>query len=241
MDNPEPQQQADNKCGETDEQVSPGIAKLDVPVAPSDSGKRDDSKKHWIDYAKFGLEICGFVVLCVYAYFTIRIYCASKEAADAARSAAETAKQTLLVSQRPWVGMRGYFLPTKLLPNTQMSASYAQVNSGHGPALSVGNRVAFGILEQILSTETAEAILAKTPPPNRYPLFPGIEVPVGQASLTINDYWLGRVNSGKAWLYYFGDASYLDEFSSHHRTRFCSAYNPKAKQFQHCDIFNDAT
>jgi hypothetical protein len=95
MDTPEPQQQADNKYGETEEQISPGVAKLDVPVTPSDSGTRDDSKKHWIDYAKFGLEVCGFTVLCVYAYFTIRIYYANNNAADAATSAAKTAATTL--------------------------------------------------------------------------------------------------------------------------------------------------
>jgi len=36
--------------------------------------------------------------------------------------------------------------------------------------------------------------------------------PTGQASLTINNDWLSQVNSGKAWLYYFGDATYRDEF-----------------------------
>src|ERR1035438_8065354 len=40
-------------------------------------------------------DLVGLVVLCIYAAYTIKIYCANKEAADAAKSAAETAQKTL--------------------------------------------------------------------------------------------------------------------------------------------------
>lgn len=44
---------------------------------------------------KFLLEIVGFIVLCVYAFFTLGIYCANQKAADAAHDTlGEIQKQT---------------------------------------------------------------------------------------------------------------------------------------------------
>lgn len=59
---------------------------------------------------KFVLECAGFVVLCLYAGFTIAMYFvnrdaanAAKESADAAKSAADTAAKQFETSERPWV------------------------------------------------------------------------------------------------------------------------------------------
>jgi hypothetical protein len=221
----------------------------DIPSTPSVSSSPPSKthcqitykiEKDWWDKTKPFVEIAGLVLLLIYTAYTIKIYRANAKAANAAKSAADTARDTLIASQRAWVGMKGFFLPVKVLPNVPLSASYGQVNFGHGPALSVGNRAAFGVLEQELTVEQAETRLATAKSPNTYTMFPSEETPAGQASVTINNYWLGRVNNGKAWLYYFGDTVYRDEFKAVHRTTFCSVYNPAAKQFQYCEIYNDA-
>jgi len=126
--------------------------------------------------------------------------------------------------------------------NVELSAKVAQVNFGRSPALSVGNRAAFGVMENELTVEVANQTLAKAKAPNRYTLFPGQEMPTaGTASITVNDYWLSRVSGGKkAWLYYFGDMTYLDEFGGQHRTTFCAVYNPTQRVFDHCTMFNEA-
>lgn len=199
--------------------------------------------ERWIIGTNIGLGVIGILALCIYYGQLGQMRKATEKAgisADAAKSSADTARDSLIRSQRPWVGMRGFFLPIKVLPNIPLQAKYAQVNSGHGPALSVGNRVGFGILEQKLTNDRGEEKLRETKPPNTYTLFPNAESPAGQASVTINNYWLSQVNAGKAWLYYFGDTTYLDEFGQMHRTKFCAVYNPTAKEFDHCDIFNDA-
>ena len=51
----------------------------------------------------FGMELLGFVILCVYAAYTIKIYRASKQSADAATSAAKTAAEQLEMTERPWI------------------------------------------------------------------------------------------------------------------------------------------
>jgi Ca2+/Na+ antiporter len=62
--------------------------------------------KDWWDKTKPFVEIVGAVLLLIYTAYTIRMYSANKEAADAAQSAAVTAakqESTLEVSQRPWI------------------------------------------------------------------------------------------------------------------------------------------
>jgi hypothetical protein len=192
------------------------------------------------EWGKFAVEVLTLVVLCVYTRVAYHQWDETRKAAKAAEGANKIAEDALVASQRPWVGMRGFFLPLKILPNIPLQAKYAQVNSGHGPALFVGNRVGFGVLEQRLTDDMAEEKLKEAKPPNIYTLFPNAEFPAGQASVTINDYWLSQVNSGRAWLYYFGDTTYRDDFGGRHRTKFCAVYDPAAKEFNHCDIFNEA-
>jgi len=52
---------------------------------------------------KFVLEVAGFAVLAVYAAFTIAMYFANRDAANAATKAANVAEQTLIITERPWV------------------------------------------------------------------------------------------------------------------------------------------
>jgi hypothetical protein len=63
-------------------------------------------RKHWIDYVTFGFELLGLFVLCVYAAYTIKIYRATKQSADAATNAAKTAADSLVLAQRPWIKIK---------------------------------------------------------------------------------------------------------------------------------------
>src|ERR1017187_8472073 len=80
--------------------MSAGTTESEMPPPISDGSKPDEQKKHWLEYAKFSLEVLGFAVLCVYAYFTIEIYCANKKAADAATIAAKAAQDAVIESQK---------------------------------------------------------------------------------------------------------------------------------------------
>src|ERR1017187_4478006 len=116
MDAPNENSKTENKTEHPEAQILPARTKLEMPPAVTDGNKPKEQKKHWLEYAKFGLEVLGFFVLCVYAYFTIQIYCANRKAADAAKSAADTAAAGL----RPWikitsVELRGGIGPIKTL------------------------------------------------------------------------------------------------------------------------------
>lgn len=54
-----------------------------------------DTEKDWWEKYKRYLEISGVVLLAIYTGFTIRMYYANRDAANAATSAAKTAKDTL--------------------------------------------------------------------------------------------------------------------------------------------------
>src|SRR5262249_14943193 len=54
--------------------------------------------------AKFLLEMFGAFVVLVYTGFTIAMYCANRDAADAAKSAADTAKESADLTKRTLEG-----------------------------------------------------------------------------------------------------------------------------------------
>ena len=54
---------------------------------------------------KFALEAAGFIVLTIYAVFTIAMYFANQKAADAAKKSADVAEATLVATVRPWVSI----------------------------------------------------------------------------------------------------------------------------------------
>ena len=64
------------------------------------------TEKDWWDKIKPVLEIAGIGLLAVYTAYTIRMYRANKQSADAATQAADTAHDTLVLSERPWVKIK---------------------------------------------------------------------------------------------------------------------------------------
>jgi hypothetical protein len=60
-------------------------------------------EKDWWDKTKPFVEIAGAILLAVYTAYTIKMYWANKKAADAAKSAADTAANQLVLSERPWI------------------------------------------------------------------------------------------------------------------------------------------
>src|SRR5437879_5870544 len=63
-------------------------------------------EKNWWDKIKPFIECVGIVLLAVYTGFTIAMYFANNKAANAARDSANTARDYLVVSERPWVKIK---------------------------------------------------------------------------------------------------------------------------------------
>jgi hypothetical protein len=119
--------------GEIETHIPPKLAKeREAAEVKKDSR---DSKRLILEYATVGL-------IAIYAFVTILMYCANKKAADAAKSAANTASDTLkfqVASERPWIG------PTKAGPTYSLSDPAKKtngfkielLNAGRSPATNV--------------------------------------------------------------------------------------------------------
>ncbi len=75
--------------------VNGPLSVICIPPTPSSEEEADKKKQERRKTIKFRVEIAGALILLVYAFFTILIWCASKKSADAAKSAAVTAANNL--------------------------------------------------------------------------------------------------------------------------------------------------
>jgi hypothetical protein len=108
------------------------------------------TEKDWWDKTKPFIESAGAILLLIYTIYTIKMYCANKQAADAAASAARTANQTLQSSvdavrldERAWVQV-SVSAPSYHI-NGPMTVGLHASNSGKTPSLKTTIHVATGI------------------------------------------------------------------------------------------------
>jgi hypothetical protein len=94
-------------------------------------------ERDWIDKATFWLQVLGLFILVVYAVATIAIWRANKKAADAATSAANTARDTLVASSRAWIAPNTASFTSKIAEHVPMSWGVQYSNTGKSPALDV--------------------------------------------------------------------------------------------------------
>jgi len=90
------------------------------------------TRRDWIDWWTLRMEGFGLFVLIVYTVFTGLMWCANKKSADAAKSAADTARDALHISERAYIvdGGASIDISTK-------SLTIPFVNSGHVPSGAV--------------------------------------------------------------------------------------------------------
>jgi Ca2+/Na+ antiporter len=87
--------EAQIKSNDSAAELPPILAKSEPQPPEARYAITRKPEKDWWDKAKPFAEILGILILLVYTIYTIRMYYANKEAADAARSASETAIRTL--------------------------------------------------------------------------------------------------------------------------------------------------
>ena len=97
---------ADKESAKKGEQSNPPITATSTPNPqgqPFHCQITCKQEKDWWDKAKPFVEVAGAIFLAVYTFYTIKMYCANKKAADAAKSAADTAASQLVLTERPWI------------------------------------------------------------------------------------------------------------------------------------------
>jgi hypothetical protein len=115
-----------------------------------------NTKRDWIDWITLGLEGFGLFVLIVYTMATILMYCANKKAADAAKSAADTASDTLKFSrQQSRFDERPYMSPMPRGANADGQGHLSVYDIGQGPAIG---RVRLGVAVEIMNVGKSPAI-----------------------------------------------------------------------------------
>jgi hypothetical protein len=117
--------------------VSPEASEVESQPSRTQLAITGTPEKSWWDKFKPFVEMAGIALLAIYTAYTIGIYYAAKDSADAARDA-------LVRGQRPWLGADGS-------PSFEQSGQDFRVkvrNFGTTPALKVGVMMKRGKLER---------------------------------------------------------------------------------------------
>lgn len=168
----------------------------------------------------------------------------AETAAEAAKSAADTAKQTLIIDQRAWLGpteFAGLKPPSPYIKEGSGLVAII-VNSGKSPALKVRPVANMKIIP---AGEVFEATYPAPKPGERISV--GVVQPQtsitmgsrGEKPITTTD--IKKIQSGESILYFFGKLTYWDvSMQSEHHTTFCMTLNRTLTVLNACDTYNDA-
>jgi len=138
---------------ETKPEISPVVGSA-KPIKPPPNNNRSQAygeQKHWLDYLEVGMAGLGLVILIAYTVFTARMYFANRDAADAAKEAANEAKLSRLqgeisfnatvqqfhLDQRAWVSIRSARLTTPYTPTQKGEITVDLGNTGKTPAINL--------------------------------------------------------------------------------------------------------
>jgi hypothetical protein len=128
----------DAQSGSAETNVPPAPSIPDLPPTKTHCEITCKTEKTWWDKIKPLVEIVGIGLLAIYTFYTIKMYRATKESADAAQVSADTAKRALEITERAYVnlgspisyahGITGHTYPTETVLMVPLE------NSGHIPA-----------------------------------------------------------------------------------------------------------
>ena len=96
-------------------------------------------KKSWWDKTKPFVELGGILLLALYTGFTVAMYFANRDAANAAKSSASAAHDALVASNRPWIDLV-VSLQSELTYDESGASIYlgtVKKKVGHSPAIRV--------------------------------------------------------------------------------------------------------
>lgn len=260
----EPKPYASGKPDIQTSQTNPDIPHVSgVPTSPSPKTDCEitckTEKNRW-DKFKDGAEIFGIAVLAVYAGFTIAMYYANKQAADAATMAAEAAQcsadiaaraldssnEALHLTERAWVGIERIDGNVHLGRDEPLSIDVTIVNSGREPALKLEIATQVGCVpkDSIPPMNYTKRDAAKY---GHFVLVPGQEFhghppPDKNSKNVCASPEAELVRTGKGFFYILGTIYYEDTFKLPHHTDFCGSLiaEDPAKGYRPCLFHNDA-
>jgi hypothetical protein len=186
------------------------------------------------DKKKFRVEIATLIVVAIYAGLTASQGCSTQKAAEAAKSAADTASSALdesrkafRIEQRPYVTLQSVSFDSPPKSDQDNGLSMIFTNSGRSPAL----KVAFD----------AKAEMQGKPVEGSFLHEPGTMIAAQEPSRKHYVLHLGRdaIGSDPDGMAFKGTVEYTDIFKECHVTTFCSVYDRKQNVFKFCYSGND--
>jgi hypothetical protein len=231
--------ESNEQSGSPQPQVLSATAQPQTAPSPHHCEITCNKKRDAIDKATLVLEGFGLFVLIVYTVFTGLMWCANKRAADAAKSAADTARDALKMVNRPWLGIDGSITVLKPVvidkEGLHTELGFQIKNFGPGPAMHIGrHEIIRNASEDALPNGTVDFsnfkreadISCKIADANAKPIVPG-EMGSGPYIFPNNfisyDSHVTTVpppNIANS-LDVVGCITYSDQFKSTHHTRFC--------------------
>jgi hypothetical protein len=223
----------------------------------------------WLEFCQFAingvLAIIGVVALCIYhGQLTtmnsqlkemIRQYPELQKSADAAHDAAVVARDTLMLDQRPWVGLMGSnHFAAQIEKGSPIKISLDFQNVGKTPALNefsvnhFSNHPIRSPMPNFDDCSKKEAGAPITLMPNAIANVNITTDTPGSAGIPIiiTDADLDLLSSEKVQLFIYGCVWYDDTFGIAHRTDYCLQYIPLSKKggsansFTACPTHNHA-
>jgi hypothetical protein len=214
---PEPSQE-DRPKNHTDEKTpdQPKKSEPQVTLAPTEPQSQQtpqrceitcNKERDWVDKGTLVLQGIGLFVLVVYTIFTGLMYCSNKKAANAAKSAADTAKDALHITQRAYVTDG---------PASMDSAKHSIIvpilNNGHIPSGSVEVIIHEATITTDVPTKIIDLKYAGERHWGRYN-FPSI--PIGwplSIAIPVSQMSVPHLNSGRQTIIIAGVITYNDGF-----------------------------
>ncbi|MGB8063799.1 MAG: hypothetical protein WCF26_18035 [Candidatus Sulfotelmatobacter sp.] len=117
-------------------------SEIQIPGAVTKKYESGQNKSYRLQWTAFIVNTLTLVVLCVYAAYTIKIYCANKKAAQAAQDTFGQIQQQTTLMRQQLVGSQGAVLDLGIAENSLPGDFFVQVtNSGHVTATDVHLKV----------------------------------------------------------------------------------------------------
>lgn len=239
-----------NHSGHTNPPIPPATTELEVPPPNGQPDNSDKCKKHWLDYAAFGVEILGFAGLVVYCIITYGVYCANRKAADAAKTAADTASQALQLDQRAWIGpveiVGPKFTvdgkPTYVAAGQKTTLGVFITNSGKSPGLKVKTKT------RLKAVDSGEVFVSDYPPTESNitdsvsVVQPGMRMELDSlpSGVALVPDHIRKIREETGKVYFYGEITYVDIFTIPHVTHFCVVLAPDLQHLITCETYNDA-
>ena len=208
----------------------------------------DDFRKRFenkIRDPKFALEVAGFIVLFVYAVFTILMYFVNRDAANAATSAAKTAKDTLDVSKEIQAARLAFSMSPVITPLAKGSGALIDWNptiTNIGQTLAMHINISADYIDLRGSNgQYGEPSPIPGPIPN--PSATGGALPAGKSDLypfNTQIPWWDDVLIKQSCLIVRWNVSYLDIFQRPQVSPYCFWYNLDTHHFDQCPPYTQS-